>query len=164
MLALAAILAGAGVWYAQTRAYYRQSLIDTLAVAPADESRGRVLLSAQGTAIDSESSPLRFRACLELSPADAARLRAVAKPATNAMPLVAPRWFSCFDAARLAADLAAGQADAWLVEENFRYGFDRLLALYPDGRAYMWHQINSCGQAFFDGRPLPEGCPPPPSR
>jgi hypothetical protein len=44
------------------------------------------------------------------------------------------------------------------------YGIDRVLAIYPDGRAFAWHQINACGKFVFDGDPPPEGCPPVPER
>ena len=39
---------------------------------------------------------------------------------------------------------------------------DRIVAVYPDGRAYAWHQINRCGEVVFDGNSAPEGCPTPP--
>ena len=78
----------------------------------------------------------------------------------EADPLVAPGWFECFDAERIAQDLGAGRARAILAEFNEPYGFDRIVASYPDGRAYQWRQINRCGKAAFDGDPLPEGCPP----
>ena len=53
---------------------------------------------------------------------------------------------------------------ALLVTGNSPYGFDRVMALYPDNRAYVWPQINACGTAHFDGDPLPADCPPPPTR
>jgi hypothetical protein len=80
------------------------------------------------------------------------------------VPLVAPGWFDCFDAAAIGADLAAGRAAAVLGEANVTYGIDRVLALYPDGRGYAWHQINACGEVVFDGDPPPPGCPPVPER
>jgi len=39
---------------------------------------------------------------------------------------------------------------------------DRVLAIYPDGRGYAWHQINRCGKIVFDGQPAPADCPSPP--
>jgi hypothetical protein len=82
----------------------------------------------------------------------------------NARPLVAPGWFDCFDAATIGGDLQSGRAVAVLGEENVTYGIDRVIALYPDGRAFAWHQINACGEVVFDGDPPPEGCPPVPER
>ena len=67
-IALSALAAGAGMWYAQTRAYYAP-------VMP-DDPRGQITLSVDGApmplaisnfdGIDSNSSPIRFRACFDL--------------------------------------------------------------------------------------------------
>ena len=82
----------------------------------------------------------------------------------EAVPLIAPNWFDCFDAKQLGSDLEKGIALAFLGEENITYGIDRIVAVYDDGRAYAWHQINDCGAVVFDGRPAPDGCPEPPER
>lgn len=155
-LVLAGVLAGGGMYYLQVWGYYDR-------LPPATELRlagveAAVALTAH-EGIDSDSSPLRRRECLTL----AARPEGLV-PYPGAQPLNAPGWFACFDAPALAADLAAGRAQAVLVEANFRFGFDRVMALYPDGRGFVWHQTNACGTAHFDGRPLPQGCPPPPQR
>ena len=57
-------------------------------------------------------------------------------------PLIGPRWFSCFDAGTLSADLASGAAKAYLSQPEIRPDVDRVIAVYPDGRAYGWHQLN----------------------
>jgi hypothetical protein len=154
-LVLSGLLAGGGMFYLQVWGYYDR-------LAPADSLR---LVTAEGPVdlpitgfrgIDSDSSPLRARACFTMA-APVPDLPAVPNPT----PLNAPFWFDCFDAPAIAADLASGAARGVLVEGNFRFGFDRVLALYPDGRAYLWPQMNACGQAHFDGRPLPAGCPSP---
>jgi len=80
----------------------------------------------------------------------------------DAEPRVAPGWFDCFDAAQIGADIENGDAIAFLGVENVQYGIDRIVAVYPDGRAFAWHQINACGEVVFDGNPVPEGCPPKP--
>ena len=111
-------------------------------------------------AIDSDSSPLRYRACFTVA-ADLAEAPAYDDPT----PLFAPGWFDCFDAQAIGADLEAGRARAILVAPDTpRYGIDRVMALYPDGRAMVWPQFNPCGTAFYDEDPLPPGCPPPPAR
>jgi hypothetical protein len=91
-------------------------------------------------------------------------LRAVAvrAPAPDAVPLNAPGWFDCFDAAEIGAALLRGDARAILSRENVPYGIDRVIALYPDGRGFAWTQINHCGDVVFDGRPAPADCPPRP--
>ena len=80
----------------------------------------------------------------------------------DATPLQAPGWFDCFDAATLTEDLESGAAIAFLSQPHVSYGVDRIVAVYGDGRAYAWHQINECGQAAFDGDPLPADCPEKP--
>ena len=156
LLVLATVLGGAGMYYLQVYAYYDRMPAQTALTLEGRD--GPVTLAVRDfQGIDSESSPLRRRACFVLAEVPQG-LTAHPRPT----PLNAPSWFGCFDAARIDADLTAGRATAWLVEGNFRYGFDRVMAVYPDGRAYLWSQMNACGSAHFDGRPLPAGCPPPP--
>ncbi len=109
--------------------------------------------------IDSDSSPIRFRACFMVeAPLDGWT------PHPDPRPPVAPGWFSCFDAAAIGAALAQGGAQAVLGQAEVRYGIDRVVALFPDGSARAWNQINPCGAAVFAGDPPPPGCPPPPPR
>lgn len=139
----AAVIAGAGVWYAQVYGYYHD--------VPADSAAAELRLTTLGgaeepvatsdfKAIDAESSPLRFRACFraELPAATVAAYQHYEKPT----PLTAPGWFSCFDAGQIGADLQAGRAKAYLSELNIHPGVDRVVAIYPDGRAYAWQQLN----------------------
>ena len=63
-------------------------------------------------------------------------------PATDATPLTAPFWFRCLSAGRLTGDLAAGAATAYHIGRNQPEGFDLMLAVYPDGRGYLWRQLN----------------------
>ena len=81
----------------------------------------------------------------------------------NPIPNVASRWFECFDAQDIGAALEADEMTAYLGIFNVVYGFDRVVAIDDAGQGYVWHQINACGQAAFDGDPLPQGCPPPPA-
>ena len=157
-LVLAGALAGGGMYYLQVYGYYATlPAVDRVTVqGPA----GPVDLAVTGyRGIDSATSPLRRRECFTL----AAPPQGLA-PHDGAEPLNAPGWFDCFDAALLGADLAAGRATAWRVLDNQPFGFDRVMAVYPDGRAFVWPQQNACGTAHFDGRPLPAGCPAPPQR
>ena len=80
------------------------------------------------------------------------------------VPTVAPGWFDCFDAEAIGVALSEGSALGFLGVENLIYGFDRIVAITEDGRGFSWHQINACGEVVFDGKPAPEGCPPPPER
>ena len=158
LLVLAALVAGVGIWWFQTRAFYVtvEDAAMTVVFADGDEARPVPVEDFRG--IDSDSSPIRYRACFQM---DAAIVDDAA-PAPDAVPLTAPGWFDCFDAQAIGAALESGEAEAILSRENDPYGIDRVIALFPDGRGYAWTQINRCGEVVFDGRPAPEGCPPPP--
>ncbi len=156
LLLLAGVLAGGGMYYLQVHAYYdRLEPRVALQVQAEDAVRRLTIAGYQG--IDSDTSPLRLRECFTLQDRPEGLV-----PYANPQPLNAPGWFGCFDARTIAEDLSAGRADAFLAQPNFRFGFDRVLALYPDGRGFVWTQTNACGTAHFDGRPLPPGCPPAP--
>ena len=161
---LVALIAGVVMYYLQVYHFYEE-------VRPVSEGGNvemRITLADGGAVtlpvrdfdgIDADSSPIRFRACFEV-----ANVPEDLRPYPEAVPLVAPGWFDCFEAERIGEDLASGAATAYLGEENITYGIDRILALYPDGRGYAWHQINACGEVVFDGEPPPPGCPPVPER
>ena len=146
-LILFCVLFGVALWWFQTRGFYeetaRSEVVVAGAVIPVDAYQG----------IDADTSPLKLRSCFTAAPIDG--------PAPERPdPLIAPGWFDCFDAKTISDDLKAGAARAILAESNVPYGFDRIIAQYPDGRAFQWRQINKCGTAAFDGDPLPDGCPP----
>lgn len=152
-LLVCGLLAGAGMFYLQVWGYYR-----TLPAQPVLRAGDGFLAVTRFEGIDSDSSPLRYRACFDV--AQAPDLPEASAPT----PLTGPFWFRCFDAPAIDADLSAGRARALVLEADAPWGFDRLMALYPNGRAFVWPQINRCGQAHFDGERLPSGCTPPPSR
>ena len=161
MLLAAAVLGGV-LYYQQVYAYYDDVPASDDAVRLTSLSTGEaepiVVQNFQG--IDAISSPLRYRACFETNLSQA-MLTETYQIFDNAEPRVAPRWFDCFDAAQIGEDLAT-DAIAFMGVENIEYGIDRIVAIYPDGRGYAWHQINECGAVVFDGNPVPEDCPPPP--
>ncbi|MDR6266230.1 DUF6446 family protein [Roseobacter sp. N2S] len=148
-IVVAALAMGAGLWYSQTYAYYERvnGLEEVTAFGDPFPVTGY-----QG--IDAATSPLKMRACFtvdwDYAPSDTYR--------DVATPLQAPSWFSCFDAAALTEDIADGKAVALLADRNHPFGFSRFIAQYPDGRAYMWRQLNECGHAQFDGEDMPAGC------
>jgi len=114
-------------------------------------------------AIDASSSPIRFRACFTTTarPQD---LAARFIPYGDARPLNAPFWFGCFDAAQLTGMLERGEAQAFLARADDPWGIDHLVAVDGQGHGWAWPQINECGRAGFDGKPLPRGCSAPPER
>ncbi|PXW70877.1 hypothetical protein C7964_102777 [Loktanella sp. PT4BL] len=161
MLLAAAVLGGV-LYYQQVYAYYDEVQASGDAVRLTSVSTGEaepiVVENFQG--IDAISSPLRYRACFETT-LSLAMLTETFEIVDNAEPRVAPRWFDCFDAAQIGADLRT-DAIAFMGVENIVYGIDRIVAIYPDGRGYAWHQINECGEVVFDGNRPPEDCPPIP--
>jgi hypothetical protein len=158
-----AVIGGGAMYWLQIHAFYER-------LAPTGPDDVRVVLE-DGTAaplphadfrgIDSDSSPIRYRACFTLAPG-AREVLARARIAEAPEPLVAPGWFDCFDATAVAAALDEGRASAYAGAAGLPYGIDRIVAVFDDGRGVAWNQINRCGAAFFDGDPLPPGCPPPP--
>lgn len=129
LVAIAAAM-GAGLYYALVFAWFVQ--VDGLPGVTID---GAGVAVADYRGLDGDASPLKLRACFTVDPA------LVAGPAAvNPAPLVAPGWFDCFDAAAIGAALEAGQARA-VVAEAAPAGFQRIVAVYPDGRAFMWRQV-----------------------
>nr|WP_255553747.1 DUF6446 family protein [Maritimibacter sp. DP1N21-5] len=92
-------------------------------------------------AIDGSSSPIRFRACFQAGMSDAA-MSETYQEYPGATPLNAPGWFDCFNAQDIGAALEAGEAMAFLSEKEIHDGVDRVIAVFPDGRAYAWNQLN----------------------
>ncbi|WP_439154857.1 DUF6446 family protein [Yoonia sp.] len=157
-----ALVAGIALYYLQVYAYYDnvQPGPDQVQLTSVTAGAPEPIPFDDFTGIDSDSSPIRYRACFT-TPLSQATLSETYVIAENAEPLVAPGWFDCFDAEQIGADLQ-GEAIAFLGTENITYGIDRIVAIYPDGRGYAWHQINACGEVVFDGDPVPDTCPPVP--
>ncbi len=151
-LLLCAAIAGGGLWYSIERAYYERITDVTEVVAYGDK-----FPVSNYDGIDADTSPLKMRACFNVDwdyfPTDEYK--------DVATPLNAPQFFKCFDAGQMTDDLQSGDATAILANENEPYGFDTFIVQYPDGRAFMWRQINICGESQFSGNDLPEGCPDP---
>lgn len=158
-----ALIAGIALYYLQVYAYYDEVQASPTEVQLTSVSSGvaEPIPFDNFEGIDSDSSPIRFRACFA-TPLSQAMLTETFEIYDNAEPLVAPDWFACFNAEQIGADLANGDAIAFLGTENIHYGIDRIIAVYSDGRGYAWHQINECGEVVFDGNPAPENCPPAP--
>jgi hypothetical protein len=131
LLAFTAVFAVA-LWWFQTRAHFDR--VDGLASVTV---AGRAIPVTDYRGLDG-NSPLKLRGCLRLDPALLDDL-----PPTEATPLIPPAWFDCFGTEALTLDLAEGRARAVLVEANTPPGFESVLAYYPDGRAFLWRQLNA---------------------
>jgi hypothetical protein len=161
-IVLAAVALGGGLYYSQTHAHY--DTIEAQAVrveATTFFGNTEDLLAEDFEGIDADTSPIKYRACFK-TPLSQAMMTETFEPYDAAEPLVAPKWFDCFNAEQLAIDIESGAAIAFLGTENISYGTDRVVAVYADGRAFAWHQINVCGATVFEGYDAPEGCPPAP--
>ena len=124
----------AGLVWTQFFAYYeRQKGVGALEIA------GEPVPVAGYDGIDAPTSPLKLRGCFRIDPATVARL--APDPDPQATPLNAPFWFRCFDAGALTGDLAAGTAKAYAIARDDPPGFDLMLAVYHDGRGYLWRQL-----------------------
>ena len=162
LMLLTGAIAGGLLYYQQVYAYYDEVEFTPDAVQMTSLTSGEpeTLLIENFDAIDAISSPLRYRACFT-TPISLATLTETYVIVDEAEPRVAPSWFDCFDAEQIGADIRT-DAVVFMGVENIQYGIDRVVAVYPDGRGFAWHQINACGEVVFDGEPAPEGCPTPP--
>ena len=162
LMLLIGAAAGGVLYYQQVYAYYEEVVFSPEAVQLTSLSTGEAesIVVDNFDAIDAISSPLRYRACFQTSLSQA-MLTETYVNIDNPEPRVAPGWFDCFDAAQIGADLRT-DAVAFLGVENVQYGIDRIVAIYPDGRGFAWHQINACGEVVFDGNRPPDDCPPLP--
>lgn len=162
-IVVTAVLAGVAMYWLQVYAFY-----DAVAFEPGNEIRltsvasglPEAILADNVTGIDADSSPLRYRACFT-TPLSQAMLTETYQLYDTPEPTYGPGWFDCYDAEAVGEALEKGEALAFLSEPLAAYGMDRVAAVFPDGRGYVWHQINSCGKAFYDERDLPAGCPAP---
>lgn len=145
---LTALVAGGAMYYLQEYAFYRPVEVSSPTAAIRLMSLGgmpEAMLTSDFEGIDADSSPLRFRGCF-VTPMTLAMLSETFEPYESPTPLVAPSWFDCFDAENIGHDLETGAALAFLSEKNIHPGVDRVVAIYPDGRAYAWHQLNESAE------------------
>ncbi len=142
-LIVPALLIGAAIWYLQVYAYYSPvTLADApVTLVPLGKQTPERIVAENFEAIDAASSPLRFRSCFT-TPLSLGLLTETYRVVGRPTPLVAPGWFTCFDAGAIGAALDTGEAIAFLSEANLAPGVDRVIAVFPDGRAYGWNELN----------------------
>ncbi len=165
VLILSALIAGVGLYYLQVYGFYREVAptdgTDVQLVALESESPEPIFYD-NFTAIDADSSPIRFRACFTTSQSLATLTETYRLVDEEVTPRNAPGWFDCFDAPGIAAALEADAALAFLGQKNIAYGVDRIVVITDDGRGYIWHELNECGTKAYDGTVVGEACPPRP--
>ncbi len=137
-------VAGVAMYYLQVYAFYEPAAFtpgEEIRLTPIIGEAPEVILAENVQGIDATSSPLRFRACFT-TPMSQAMLTETYRVYDEATPLVAPGWFDCFNAENIGRALETGEAIAFLSEPNVVPGIDRVVAVFPDGNAYAWHQLN----------------------
>lgn len=158
------LLAGGAMYYLQVHAYY-----GAVPAAQLDAVRMTSIMSGEAEdiawdsleAVSGDDNPIRYRACFR-TPLGLSMLTETYEIYDAAEPLHGPGWFDCFDAEEIGAALGNGGAVAFLGDKNLTYGVDRIVAVMTDGRGFVWHQLNPCGEAVFSGDAPPEGCAPAP--
>ncbi|MEM9855241.1 MAG: DUF6446 family protein [Pseudomonadota bacterium] len=157
LLALVTLAMGGGVYYAQVYGFYEDVAEADVQLTSLVTQRPETILFDDFEAIDAESSPIRYRACFT-TPTSLATLTETYEIFEAAEPRRGPGWFECFDAGALGEMLSEGRAIAFTGSRNFEYGIDRVVAITADGRGFVWHQVNECGDKLYDGTPAGEDC------
>ncbi|MCF1708520.1 DUF6446 family protein [Tabrizicola sp. J26] len=159
-IVLTGLAAGIAMWWLQVYAYYAPAVFvpgQEITLMPIEGNTPEAIVVANLQGIDASSSPLRFRACFT-TPLSQATLTETYRLYDHPEPLNAPSWFDCFDAKAIGAALERGEALAFLSIPDVESkadpqtgavrpsGVDRVVAVFPDGRAYAWHQLSPSEQ------------------
>ena len=161
-IVIVALIFGAVVYYFQEYGYYEEVVADGVGdvlLTSLVSGEPEPILYEDFRAIDANSSPIRYRACFTTTQS-LAFLTETYEAYENAAPRNAPKWFDCFDAEKVGAEIESGHALVFAGQRNIEYGIDRVVAITEDGRGYVWEEINECGDKSYDGTPLGEDCPP----
>ncbi|WP_424978075.1 DUF6446 family protein [Leisingera sp. S232] len=164
ILIVSGLAAGGAMYYLQVYGFYDEVALQPgrdVMLVPLDGGAAQPIAYADFQAIDADSSPIRYRACFTTKMTPDA-LAQVFTLSDKIEPRNAPDWFGCFDAAAIGAKLAEGSAKPFLSVKNISYGVDRIVAVTDEGRGYVWHELNDCGQKAYDGTVVGEECPPRP--
>lgn len=139
----AGLIGGITMYLLQVYAFYQELPPEDVTIQLTLVATGDVeeITVSNLQAIDATSSPLRFRACFE-TPHSQAMLTETYQVHARPVPLTGPGWFDCYDAEAIGAALEAEQAIAYLAQAEIRDGVDRIVAVFDDGRAFAWHQLN----------------------
>ncbi|MBQ0805096.1 MULTISPECIES: DUF6446 family protein [unclassified Sulfitobacter] len=165
VILVAAAIAGITLYYLQVYGYYREAPTPPQGVELVSLSTDmpEPILTDNFRAIDADSSPIRYRACFDTT-LSLAMLSETYVVSDEIEPRNAPGWFDCFDAKAIGEELEAGTALTFLSQKNIHFGVDRIVAITSDGRGYIWHELNDCGEKSYDGTVVGEACPDQPSR
>lgn len=157
---ISAAIAGGALYYLQVYGFYEEASaqVSEVRLVSVVTDQPEPIRAQAIQAIDADSSPIRFRACFQTT-ASLSMLTETYVGLDRATPRNAPAWFDCFDAADIAAEMAAGTALPFLGQKNVAFGVDRIVVITDDGRGYIWHELNDCGEKSYDGTIVGEECP-----
>ena len=149
LLLAVSLIFGVSVWYVQTHVQYQTVMLDQMGSngihrVQFTAARGKSLVQIPVVGFEGirgNSSPLKYRACFRIAD-DTGHLKSYGRAYDDAIPLVAPRWFECFDAKEIGEALENGAAEAFLMQKDIVAGIDRVGAVFPDGRTFAWQQLN----------------------
>lgn len=144
-IVLSGLVAGIAMYWLQLYAFYEPVVFtpgSEILLTPIESGTPEAIVADNVTGIDAGSSPLRFRACFT-TPLSLAMLTETYRMYDKPVPLTAPGWFDCFDAVAIGEALERGEALAFLSVPEIAPGVDRVVAVFPDGRAYAWHQLHA---------------------
>lgn len=158
LLVGSAVIAGFSMYYLQVHAFYSEVEGGDVQLVSVVSDTPEVISFDNFEAIDADSSPIRYRACFTTDKS-LSLLTETYVGLEKATPRNAPGWFDCFDAAAIGAELDAGTALPFLGQKNVDFGVDRIVAITDDGRGYVWHELNECGEKAYDGTIIGEECP-----
>jgi hypothetical protein len=158
VIMMSALIAGGVLYYMQIYGFYEEVRQDSVVLVSLNTQQPEAIPADAITAIDADSSPIRYRACFT-TPLSLPFLTESYVLIDKATPRNAPGWFDCFDAAAIGAEIEAGTALTFLGQKNVAYGVDRIVAVTQDGRGYVWHELNECGEKSYDGTVIGEQCP-----
>lgn len=162
VIMVSALIAGLGLYYLQIYGFYREVPAADVTLVSLGTQEPETIAADGLQAIDADSSPIRFRACFTTD-LSLPLLTETYVLVDSATPRNAPGWFDCFDAEALGNEIETGTALTFLGQKNIAYGVDRIVAITDDGRGYVWHELNDCGEKAYDGTVVGEECPPLPS-
>jgi hypothetical protein len=143
-IVLIGLVAGIAMYWLQVYAFYDEARFTPgaeITLVPIGSEVPEAIVAENVRGIDATSSPLRFRACFT-TPLTQATLTETYRIYDAPTPLIAPGWFDCFDAEAIGEALERGEALAFLSQPEVATGVDRVVAVFPDGRAFAWHQLN----------------------
>jgi hypothetical protein len=153
-----AAIAGAVLYYLQIYGFYEDVDVADVKLVSVVSNAPEPINFDNFQAIDADSSPIRYRACFTTK-WSLAMLTETFVILDTATPRNAPHWFDCFDADSIAAELEAAKMLPFLGQKNIEFGVDRIVAISEDGRGYVWHELNDCGEKSYDGTIVGEECP-----